>query len=279
MFKIGEFSRLGQVTIDTLRHYDEVGLLKPVKVDSFTGYRYYSAKQLRPLHQILALKDLGFSLEEVARILQDELSDAELRGMLRMQLVSAERDLHLAQSRLDHIKTRLKSTTLEDSMSQHDVTVKPIEALTIVSIREVVPHIDQMPERCGALFDSIAQWLTTNKLPIGSPMTTYYNEAYTQHDIDMECAFTVPTTAVSKVKPPHPPMTVRELNAVAQMAVTIVTDDFQASEDGLTPAYHSLANWIETHNYKIVGPPRELFYGSPNEGDLTAEIQYPVEKA
>ena len=72
MFRIGEFSRIARVTIDTLRHYDALGLLKPEKVDPFTGYRYYSAKQLQSLNRILALKEVGFSLEEIARILQDQ---------------------------------------------------------------------------------------------------------------------------------------------------------------------------------------------------------------
>jgi len=63
MFKIGEFSKLSQVTVKTLRYYDEIGLLKPAEVDRFTSYRYYSVDQLPRLNRILALKDLGLSLE------------------------------------------------------------------------------------------------------------------------------------------------------------------------------------------------------------------------
>ena len=278
MFKIGEFSRLGQVTIDTLRHYDEVGLLKPEKVDPCTGYRYYSAKQLQPLNQILTLKDLGFSLEEIAHILQNELTDAELRGMLRMQLVSAERDLHTAQLRVNRIITHLKNINLENNMSSHGVTLKSVEALTIAGIREIVPSIDQMPERCSALFDTIAQWMVANKLPFGPPMTTYFNDGYTQQNIDTECAFIIPGHDATEAVVPEAPIVVRQLDAVDEMAVMIVTDDFHTQVDGLTPAYHSLAKWIEAHNYTIVGLPRELFYGSVEEGELTAEIQFPVEK-
>ncbi len=90
MFQIGKFSRLGQVTVDTLRHYDSIGLLRPVKVDTFTGYRFYSASQLKTVQQIQVLKELGFSLAEIARILRNELTDAELRGMLKMQQQTAE---------------------------------------------------------------------------------------------------------------------------------------------------------------------------------------------
>jgi len=85
MFKIGEFSKLSQVTVKTLRYYDEIGLLKPAKVDRFTSYRYYSADQLPRLNRILALKDLGLSLAQVAQLLDGDLPPAQIRGMLRLK--------------------------------------------------------------------------------------------------------------------------------------------------------------------------------------------------
>jgi len=84
MFRIGEFSKLSQVTVKALRYYDEIGLLKPAKVDPFTGYRYYSADQLPRLNRILALKDLGLSLAQISRLLDGDLPPAQIRGMLRM---------------------------------------------------------------------------------------------------------------------------------------------------------------------------------------------------
>ena len=82
MIRIGDFARLGQVSIVTLRHYDEIGLLKPVKVDNFTGYRYYSVGQLPRLNRILALKDLGFSLEQIEKVLNGGLTLDQLRSCL-----------------------------------------------------------------------------------------------------------------------------------------------------------------------------------------------------
>jgi DNA-binding transcriptional MerR regulator len=71
MFKIGDFSRFSRVTVKMLRHYDEIGLLKPARVDPFTGYRYYTADQLPRLNRIIALKDLGFTLEQIGSLLDD----------------------------------------------------------------------------------------------------------------------------------------------------------------------------------------------------------------
>jgi DNA-binding transcriptional MerR regulator len=84
VIKIGDFARLIQVSVVTLRHYDEIGLFKPAVVDRQNGYRYYSVAQLPRLYRILALKDLGFSLEQIDKVLSG-LTLEQLRGMLKMK--------------------------------------------------------------------------------------------------------------------------------------------------------------------------------------------------
>ena len=279
MFRIGEFSRIAKVTIDTLRHYDALGLLKPVEVDPFTGYRYYSARQLLSLNRIQALKEVGFSLEEIARIFQEDLTNDQLRGMLKAQLIRAESDIQSAQLRQERILTRLHYLNLEDTMPKYEVTVKPGEALTVAAIREVVPTIEQMPERCSSMFDTIYKWIQIHKLPIGPTMTIYYNEGFVRENIDTECAFIIPdASALGRVKSDGA-VKLRQIEAGPLIASTIVTDDFYKKVGALLPAYSALAQWIEDHGYQIAGNPRELFYGSPHTHDLTAEVQFPVEKA
>ncbi len=80
MFRIGEFSKLPQVPVNTPRYYDEVDLFKPAVVDGTAGYRYYAAEQLAAIHRILALRDLGFSLHQIARILRANPSPEEPEG-------------------------------------------------------------------------------------------------------------------------------------------------------------------------------------------------------
>ncbi len=89
MIRIGDFSKLSRVPVKTLRYYDEVGLLKPVEVDAFTGYRLYKYSQLPTLNRILALKELGFSLEEIGRLLDEDLSVEQMRGMLKLREMEA----------------------------------------------------------------------------------------------------------------------------------------------------------------------------------------------
>ncbi len=275
MFQIGEFSRIGKVTIDTLRHYDALGLLKPARVDPFTGYRYYSIKQLEPLNRILALKEVGFSLEEIAHILRNNPTPDELRGMLKAQLALAESAVETALLRRERIMAHLNHLNQEGNMPAYEVTLKPVEALTIAAIRKTVPALEQMSQHWAEMFNTIAGWMTANRLPFGPVITLYHNEGYTTELIDTECAFIIPNTAPDKIAAPMPPIVVREIEAFPQVATTIVAD---WKTEGMQTAYYALGQWIENHGYRIVGAPRELYYGSPAQGEYTAEIQFPVEK-
>ncbi len=94
MFSIGEFAKLGQVSVRMLRHYDAIGLLPSAAVDPASGYRTYRAGQLGRLNRIIALKDLGFSLQQVQVMLDDRIAAAELRGMLRLRRGASPRPGH-----------------------------------------------------------------------------------------------------------------------------------------------------------------------------------------
>jgi DNA-binding transcriptional MerR regulator len=137
MFKIGEFSRLVQVPVATLRYYDQVGLLKPDKVDNFTGYRYYSASQL---HRILALRGLGFSLEQIAEALDDDLTPEQMRGMLRLRHAQINQELLEAQNRLLDVEARLQQIEREQELSTYDVVLKPVETQLVALVRAIVPN-------------------------------------------------------------------------------------------------------------------------------------------
>lgn len=164
-------------------------------------------------------------------------------------------------------------------MPAYEVTLKPVEKQTIAAIRENVATIEQLPERCSEMFGTIARWMSENSLPFGPSLAIYHNETYTRENIDTECAFIIPDDAAAKTAGPDQRIAVRRIEATPLVAATIVTDGFYKKVDGLTPAYNALAQWIEENGYKIVGVPRELFYGSVEKGDLTAEVQFPVEKA
>lgn len=146
MFKIGDFSKLSKVSVKALRYYDEIGLLKPAWVDPFTGYRYYSADQLPRLNRILALKDLGLSLEQIARLADDELPPAQIRGMLRLKQAEIQQQVEAEQARLARVEARLRQIEEEGTMPTYDVVLKKVEPQTVVAIRDIIPtYGDQGP--------------------------------------------------------------------------------------------------------------------------------------
>jgi phosphoribosylaminoimidazole-succinocarboxamide synthase len=118
MLKIGDFARLSQVPVKTLRYYDDLGLITPARVDKFTGYRYYSVDQLPRLNRLLALKDLGFSLDQIARVLNEGVTLGQLRGMLMLKRAEVEDRLSEEQQRLDRIEARLREIEQEDTLPE-----------------------------------------------------------------------------------------------------------------------------------------------------------------
>ncbi|WP_240957868.1 MerR family transcriptional regulator, partial [Streptomyces barkulensis] len=90
MFTIGDFARHGRVSVRMLRHYDAIGLLRPARTDPVSGYRFYEAGQLARLNRVIALKDLGFTLEQVRTILDERPGTEELRGMLGLRRAELE---------------------------------------------------------------------------------------------------------------------------------------------------------------------------------------------
>jgi DNA-binding transcriptional MerR regulator len=135
MFSIGEFARLGAVSIRALRHYDEIGLLPPAEVDPITGYRSYSAKQLRQLNRIVALKDMGLTLGQIGQLL-DGITVDELRGMLVLRRAQLERELQRQRHHLLGVEARLRHIAQEDDMPADDIVVKQIPPLGVVVIAD-----------------------------------------------------------------------------------------------------------------------------------------------
>jgi effector-binding domain-containing protein len=256
--------------VKTLRYYDKIGLLKPAKTDPFTGYRYYSASQLPRLHRILALKDLGLSLEEIGDLLEGDLSAEQIRGMLRMKQADIQKQVHEEQARLARVERRLKQIEQEEIMPAQEVVVKNVPAQSVASVRDTL-SIQELGQLFGEVFGHLGQHQVN---PIGPPVGIYYNEEFNEKEVDAEIAVPVagPVSEGGRVKS-------RELPAVEQMACII----HEGGYDTIGGSYGQLMRWIESNDYRIAGPTREVYLQGPESGDDTAsyvtEIQLPVEKA
>lgn len=271
MFKIGEFSKLSQVPVKTLRYYDEIGLLKPAKVDRFTGYRYYSADQLPRLTRILALKDLGLSLTQVAQLLDGDLPPEQIRGMLRLKQVEAQQKVEEEQARLARVEWRLKQIEKEGVMSIQEVAVKKVPAQMVASVRDIIPTYSDISQLFGEVFAHLGQHKVG---PAGPPVGIYHDKEFRERDADVEVA--VPVTGSV---PEGERVKGRELPAIDEMACTV----HQGSYETIGEAYNRLMAWIEANGYRITGPCREVYVRGPESGrdpsTYVTEVQFPVEKA
>ena len=188
MLKIGEFSRLSQISIKALHIYDERGLLKPNHVDQFTSYRYYTLEQLPRAHRIMALKEMGLSLEQIGIMLNENMSANELRGMFRLKQAEIEQRMRDEQKRLAMVEFHLHMIEMEGNMPELDVIVKEIPAFDALYLRfHPVEH--QIPQFGG----QIAQLIADGKIKhTGQWIGGMYGEEINPGDYDF--AFIVPVT-------------------------------------------------------------------------------------
>ena len=286
MLKIGEFAWLSQVTVETLRHYDRIGLLKPVHLDQFTEYRYYSLDQLPRLNRILALKDLGLPLKEIARMLDQEITADEIRGILEVKQAELEQQIQEAQRRLARVEARLKQIEKERKMPDYEVLLKTVEAQWIASVRGTISTSwdqDVVGPTITRMFEEVEEHLRSHGAEFAGPGISLWHQSQLipggveaeEEDIDVETAAPIdePVQESDRVK-------VRKL---PQTEVAYAVNHGRFS--GLPLARQAVFSWIEDNGYRRVGPVREVYlHFDPNpEANADSphhvtEVQFPVTK-
>ena len=282
MFKIGEFSRLSRVSVRMLRHYDQLGLLKPSQTDVSTNYRYYSADQLPRLNRILALRDLGFSLEQIAGLLDEELPPDQLLGMLKLKRAEMEQQMEVEQRRLARLAARIRQMSKKADHTAYDVILRDVRSELVATYREVVPD----DERIQYMFHEVETYVAACKGARADkpPFTIYHDAEYREKDIDAEVAVPLiyPIPGTDSIH-------VRELPGIASAACVVHTGSYLT----LYQAYNALLGWIETNDYRMAGPIREVYlrygadglefelpttYLTQKTDEFVTELQLSVEK-
>jgi DNA-binding transcriptional MerR regulator len=254
MFRIGDFSQLGQVSIRTLRLYDEMNLLKPAQIDKFTGYRYYTIEQLPRLNRILALKDLGLSLGQIGDLLQRDLPPDQLRGMLMLKQAEIEQQMQEMQQQMRRVAARLTQIELEGRPPQYEVVIKSVEAQTIASCRRMVPDLSVMQGQRCEMYETLYRWLADNHIEARDPeLAIYYNAEFCETSIDMELG-----TLIDRRQPSDACLAagiaIHELPAVETLASVVHKGDIWDVSQAMVALYA----WIGSHGYASAGPYREL---------------------
>lgn len=271
MLKIGDFSKLSRVSIRMLRHYDEIGLLKPSDTDPATGYRYYSEKQLPIVGRITALKDMGFGLSAIGEL----LPAYEDKDILDRYLAFKEAELlelsNQTERRLRLLKTARKRLRKDVAPMKYDVTLRTLPERSAATVRMTIPRYD-----CAGMLWSVlcSETAHLKLIPDDPPCCSvvFHDSEYKEADVDLEAQKTVkgsyPDTEHVKFK--------------MLPAVTFASATFQGSYSLLREANTAVAQWVRDNGYTFDGPSFNIYHVRPHEtpdpDDFVTEVCYPIRK-
>lgn len=270
MFRIGEFSKLTQVTIRMLRYYDEMGLLKPAEIDPWTSYRMYSVEQIPILNKIIYLRDSGFNVAEIAKAL-DSKDDNFVIELLNQKYKEIEQTIQAEKEKLRKIEFAKKELLSTRNEMHYNVSIKSIPAYQVLSLRRIIPTYYAE----GELWEELSSFAAQNQVTISNNTFSIYHDAgYKEQDVDVElCA------VVKNIGENIGEFTYRITQPIPAMACTMVYGEFS----NIAGAYLAFAEWLQRNSrYRMNGATRQIVHRGPwNENDpkkYLTEIQIPLEK-
>jgi len=273
MLKIGEFSRLSQVTIKTLHHYDELGLIKPVHIDPVTNYRFYEVEQLPRIHRIMALKEMGLSLEQIGIMLEKELPTDEIRGMLHFKQAEIHQEMREAQRQLSLVEFRLRMIEAEINFPDLDVVMKRLEPMRFLSFFDR-PDLTLPLEELLARRERLAE---TIRKAIEDGVIQHTGVVYDVFHGETIIPYHSPEIGDEGIGQ----LTVRNEPAVETAATLFIEPDNRKDPAGFVEPATLLRRWAILHGYQ----PRDLmrFYHhrgplqTNNPAEFVIEAQLPVD--
>ncbi|MBQ6595416.1 MAG: MerR family transcriptional regulator [Clostridia bacterium] len=270
MLKIGEFSKLSRVSVRMLRHYDEIGLLKPAEIDRFTDYRYYREDQLPTAGRIAALKDMGFPLADIVRILEiyddrDQLD--RFFSARRRELEALSRDTARRLTLLDAARKRLRK---EEDM-RYDVIIRTIPERYAATVRMVIPRYEDE----GMVWSVLMQETAGMDLAEADPClcaVTFLDGEYKEENVEI--------MAWKTVKGSYPDT--EHVRFLTLPEVEVASCTYQGSYTQITEVYAAVIAWMEANGYAPAGPMFNIYHVSPHEtldpDEFVTEVCYPVRK-
>lgn len=258
MFGIGTVANLAQVSVRTLRYYDETGLLRPWWVDPESGYRWYSADQIHRLHRILALRDLGVSLADIAVLLESDLGVDELRGILLLRRAEAHDRMAAEATRLARVEARLNQLE-EPAMTTYDIVTKAVEPIWAIATDAevadvsgiVAAHGEHWP-RLHAVLDELGVEFSAPSIALETPLGVRVGPVSHKSPgaIQLTLGLPVPET----VRYASPDISARELPGFPRVASTVVRGD-----EDFGAGFDALERWIQDAGEEQTGELREVY--------------------
>ena len=266
--KIGEFSKLNFVTVKTLRHYEQIGLLSPNQVDEWTVYRYYDVSQMQQMSRILYFKKLGFSLEEIREIFDEHGGEPPLE-MIRTKTEECRSEMAELRQRI--IRLGELGNKLKTRQKMEKVIIKPLPAIVVASHRRVISTYDELFDLCPNIIGPEMARLGCECPKPGYCYTIDHNKEYREHNIDIEYC-----EQVLEKKQDSALIQFKEIAAVPTAACA----NHYGSYSALPEAFAKLYAYIEQHGYKITRSPRfnyiDGIWNKESEEEWLTEIQLPI---
>lgn len=262
MLSIGMFAQIGQVTHRMLRHWDTAGLLRPAQVDPSSGYRSYDPSQLQRLHQIVALRDLGFGLEEISLILDRGATAGKITKLLHIRQAQVAAEHQLATQRLADVQRRLQLISKENLMSHIEIIHKPLPAVRLAAGRFTVAEQPEIAGRIGPLFDRIAQSLQGQSL--ATPIAQYNG---TEDGVEVIAGYATSAQSLADVE-------LIVLPAVPEAICGV----HLGSMDSIHESWQAVHEEVLARGLVPTGPCREVYVRalSEDQADWVTELQQPV---
>lgn len=280
MLKISEFSRLSQVTVKTLHYYDKLGLLPPARIEEPSGYRYYSVDQLSRIHRIMALKELGLSLEQIGLILDQEPSVEEIRGMLRLRQVEIQEQINSEQKRLSLVEFRLRMIEAEVNFPELDVVIKSLDELNVLSM--FIEEHHQM----GPVVKEVREAIASGEIKYAGSTIDILHSGVSGHEIKIpealhEIILVVDGTQSDVVKLKSQGILKLRNEPAIETAATLII------EGGELEARHEkamlLQRWAVSHGYRLGDRMRIFHHRGPldtlDREEWVTEIQLAIDPA
>lgn len=261
MYSIGQFSLILKVSTRTLRHYDEIGLLKPSFVSEENNYRYYEKEQISSAKYIIKLKESGLALEEIKEIILNNNKD-NFKETIEKRLKYIEEEIQ----KLAHMKDNLENLLKEDKSKnkqniwdESNINIVMKDEICVISKRVKI-NIKNVGEVIGLLYEEINK----HGLKIlGGHIIKYYNLDCDSDNADIEVSIPVEKRKESKVK----------FNYIPRGRYITASSD-SIREKGDTHAM--IINWMQLNNYEANGEPLEQYSIKYDNGKFKIDIFYPI---
>ena len=267
--KIGEFSKMMQVTVKTLRHYEQRGLLVPNEVNEWTGYRYYSISQMQRLNTIRGLQRQGFTLEEIKEMLEGggQMPSVDL---LTQKIEETERQLQLLMERRSQLLKWMDSHQQINTMEKFSIQSLP--EIIVASHRAIIADYSALGMLCVNKIGPEMQRLGCKCPPPGYCFTIEHQQEYSSDNIDIEYC-----EQVEEMGEDSNIIQFKRLPAVEKVLCMKHVGPYELFYESYAEAF----NYMQEQGYKLSGYPRTCYIdGAWNQNDpelWVSIIQIPIE--